>query len=172
MFMSWITNKQARPGSLLAAVPLIILWFLWIGRNNSRYNDVQLKAPRIIKKIHYMLESLLKARILNQITRNLPSPVAVTWWKPKEGWHKLNTDGALKENAELRAVETGLRQCWQNKLIKVWVEVDSLAAMLLCNQKNKGPWDVQYILESIHQNINKMEIHFSHIWREGNRVAD
>ncbi|KAL2533012.1 Ribonuclease H protein [Abeliophyllum distichum] len=74
--------------------------------------------------------------------------------------------------AELRAVETGLRLCWQNNLDKVWVEVDSIAAMLLCNQKNKGPWEVQYILESIHQNVNKMEIQFSHIWREGNKVAD
>ncbi|KAL2526791.1 Ribonuclease H-like superfamily protein [Abeliophyllum distichum] len=165
IFMIWITNKHARPGSLFAVVPLLIFWFLWNGRNNSKYNEVKLKATRIIKKIHYMLESLLKAGILTQATRKLPSPVAVTLRKPKEGWIKLNTDGALKDyglaaggvtrnhlgevswgfyeyyeacsilEAELKAVETGLHLCWQTNINKVWVEVDSKAAMLLRTQK-------------------------------------
>ncbi|KAL2506936.1 Uncharacterized protein Adt_22557 [Abeliophyllum distichum] len=74
--------------------------------------------------------------------------------------------------AELKAVATGLRLCWQKNINKVWVEVDSKAAMLLCIQQDKGPWEVQYILESIHQSVNKMETQFSHIWREGNKVAD
>ncbi|KAL2453406.1 RNase H domain-containing protein [Abeliophyllum distichum] len=97
MFMIWITNKHARPGSLFAAVPLLIFWFLWNGRNKSKYNDVKLKATRIIERLHYMLESLLKAGILSQAARKMPSPVAVTWRKPKDGWIKLNTYGALKE---------------------------------------------------------------------------
>ncbi|KAL2462164.1 Uncharacterized protein Adt_45584 [Abeliophyllum distichum] len=66
----------------------------------------------------------------------------------------------------------GLRLCWQNNINKVWVEVDSKAAMLLCIQKDKGPWKVQYTLESIHQYASKMDIQFSHIWREGNKIAD
>ncbi|KAL2457503.1 Uncharacterized protein Adt_46351 [Abeliophyllum distichum] len=150
-----------------------------------------------------MLESLLKAGILIHAARKIPYHVAVTWRKSKEGWYKLNTDGALKEcgqaarggvirnqlgkiswgfydfygtcsilEAELKAVATGLRLCWQKNINKVWVEVDSKAAMLLCIQQDKGPWEVQYILESIHQSVNKMETQFSHIWREGNKVAD
>ncbi|KAL2471635.1 RNase H domain-containing protein [Abeliophyllum distichum] len=149
-----------------------------------------------------MLESLLKAGILTQATRKLSVPVSVTWRKPRDGWIKLNTHGALKDcgqaaggvtqnqlgevawgfyeyygkcsilEAKLKAVETGLRLCWQSNFNKVWVEVDSKAAMLLCIQKDKGPWEVQYTLESIHQYTSKMDIHFSHIWREGNKVVD
>ncbi|KAL2479600.1 RNase H domain-containing protein [Abeliophyllum distichum] len=191
MFMRWITNKHARPGSIFATVTLLIFWFLWNGRNNFNYNDVKMKAIRIIKRIHYMLESLLKARILIQAARKIPSPVAITWRKPKEGWFKLNTDDALKDcgqvaeggvirnhlgevswgfydfygtcsilEAELKAVETGLRLCWQNDFNKVWVEVDSIAGMFLCIQKDKGPWEVQYTLESIHQNVTKWKSNF------------
>ncbi|KAL2480210.1 RNase H domain-containing protein [Abeliophyllum distichum] len=93
----WISNRHAKPGSLIATVPLLILWFLWDGRNNSKYKDEKLTATRIIKRINYMMESLLKAGVLIQATRKLSVPVAVTWRKPKEGWIKLNTDGALKE---------------------------------------------------------------------------
>ncbi|KAL2505586.1 RNase H domain-containing protein [Abeliophyllum distichum] len=152
-----------------------------------------------------MLESLLKDGVLTQATRKLPFPVAVTWRKPRDGWIKLNTDGALKDcglaagggvgvtrnhlgdvswgfydyygecsilEVEFKAVEMGLRLCWQSNFNKVWVEVDSKAAMLLCIQKDKGPLEVQYTLESIHHYTSKMDIHFSHIWREGNKVAD
>ncbi|KAL2491286.1 Ribonuclease H protein [Abeliophyllum distichum] len=90
----------------------------------------------------------------------------VTW-----GFYDIYGTCSILE-AELKAVAIGLQLCWQKDVQKVWVEVDSSAAMLLCNKQNKGPWDVQYILESIHQNVNKMEVQFSHIWREENKVAD
>ncbi|KAL2479485.1 RNase H domain-containing protein [Abeliophyllum distichum] len=98
MFMMWITNKQARPGTLIAAVHLFIFWFLWIGRNNSKYNDVKMNATRVIKRTQYLMESLLKAGILiHDVRKRLSYPVTVTWRKPKEEWSKLNKDGALKE---------------------------------------------------------------------------
>ncbi|KAL2487262.1 Uncharacterized protein Adt_32018 [Abeliophyllum distichum] len=84
----------------------------------------------------------------------------VTW-----GFYDFDGTYSILEG-ELKAVATSLQLCWQNDVGKVWVEVDSNATMLLCIQQNKGPWDVQYILESIHQNVNKMEVQFSHIWKE------
>ncbi|KAL2512020.1 Ribonuclease H protein [Abeliophyllum distichum] len=49
--------------------------------------------------------------------------------------------------AEIRALNTGLR-------------------------KTRGPWTVQYHLEEIQRWLSKLEVSFSHIWREGNIVAD
>ncbi|KAL2470879.1 RNase H domain-containing protein [Abeliophyllum distichum] len=144
--------------------------------------------------------SLLKAGSIHNDKKMVTYPVAITWRKPKDGWSKLNTDGALKGcglaaeggvirnklgnikwnyydfygtcsilEAELKAVAIGLQLCWQKDARKVWVEVDSSASMLLCTHQKKDLWDV---LESIYQNLNKMEVQFSHIWRKGNKLAD
>ncbi|KAL2474815.1 RNase H domain-containing protein [Abeliophyllum distichum] len=139
IFMMWISNRHVRPGSLFAVVPLLIFWFLWNGRNKSKYNE-------------------------GGVTRNHLGKVA---W----GFYEYYEACSILE-AELKAVETRLRLCWQTNINKLWVEIDSKAAMLLCTQKDKGPWEVQYTLESIHQYTSKMDIQFTFTWREGNKVAD
>ncbi|KAL2512648.1 putative ribonuclease h protein [Abeliophyllum distichum] len=154
-----------------------------------------MNATRTIKRTHYLVESLLKARILiHAEKKTVTYQVAVTWMKPKDRLSKLNTDGELKScdlatgngviqnnlgdvtwrlydfygtcsilEAELKAVATGLQLCWQNDIRKVWIEIDSSATMLLSIQQNKVPWDVQCILESIYQSVNKMEVQFFHM---------
>jgi ribonuclease HI len=73
--------------------------------------------------------------------------------------------------AELRAMETGLKLCWSQGFRKIWVETNSKVAVALIRQ-NIGPWDVQYILQSIRWLMEKMETKITHVWREGNQAAD
>ncbi|KAL2517502.1 Ribonuclease H-like protein [Abeliophyllum distichum] len=179
MFMMWINSKQAQLGTLIAVVPLFILWLSWNDRNNSKHNGVRMKATRIIKRTHHLVESLLKVGIIHVDRKRVTYPIAVTWKKSKDEWTKLNRDGALKGcglatgsgviRKKLGDVTRGFMTSI-NDVRKVWVEVHSSAAMSLCIQQNKGHWDVQYILESIHQNV-KTEVQFSHIWSERNKLA-
>ncbi|KAL2526984.1 hypothetical protein Adt_12038 [Abeliophyllum distichum] len=94
LFIMWVSNRHAKPGSLIAAVPLLIFWFLWNGRNNSKYNEEKLKATRIIKRINYMLESLLKAGVLTQPLEN-----SLSLWQSLGGNQK--TGGLILTPMEL-----------------------------------------------------------------------
>ncbi|KAL2532756.1 RNase H domain-containing protein [Abeliophyllum distichum] len=190
MFMMWITNKQARPGTLIAAVPLFILWFLWNDINNSKHNGVRMKAIRIIKRTHYLVESLMKAGILiHAVRKRVTYLVVVTWMKPKDRWSKLNTDGALKGcglaiggrviHNNLGDVTWGFYDFYgtcsileaelkgvATGLQLCWqnditkVWIEVDSAMLLCIHQNKGPWGIQYIMKSIHQSVNKWRLNF------------
>lgn len=73
--------------------------------------------------------------------------------------------------AELQAICTGLSLCIQLNLARVWIETDSKVAILLISQQG-GHWSYQHILTKIRNLLKMIEYRISHIFREGNAVAD
>ncbi|KAL6565040.1 hypothetical protein OROMI_016490 [Orobanche minor] len=81
---------------------------------------------------------------------------------------------AVRSNnfAEIYAIWRGLEFCHEQKLFKVWVEVDSKIALHLIEHSISCHWEIQGLIFKIRGFMEKMDIHFSHIFREGNAVAD
>ncbi|KAL6551326.1 hypothetical protein OROMI_021814 [Orobanche minor] len=74
--------------------------------------------------------------------------------------------------AELYAIWRGLEFCIDNHFDKVWVEVDSKIALSLIEHATTTHWQLQSIISKIRDFRGSIEIRFSHIFREGNAVAD
>ncbi|KZV46316.1 hypothetical protein F511_21398 [Dorcoceras hygrometricum] len=50
-----ISNSWRSRGHIRECMPFLILWFLWIGRNNSKHKDIRLRPPAIIRNIRYYI---------------------------------------------------------------------------------------------------------------------
>ncbi|XP_022866066.1 uncharacterized protein LOC111385870 [Olea europaea var. sylvestris] len=125
----------------------------------------------------------------------------VVWRTPPVGSYKINTDGCVKDGfvsggciirdhagycirafsasygpcfileAELRAILDGLLLARGLGISAIWLEADSTLA-IHCITKGGGPWSIQGILRQIRDFICFDRDTVSHIYREGNQVAD
>ncbi|XP_022866063.1 uncharacterized protein LOC111385868 [Olea europaea var. sylvestris] len=103
-----------------------------------------------------------------------PPPIMVVWRTPPVGSFKINTDGCVKDgfaSAELRAILDGLLLARGLGISAIWLEADSTLA-IHCITKGGGPWSIQGILRQIRDFICLDRDTVSHIYREGNQVAD
>jgi ribonuclease HI len=130
-----------------------------------------------------------------------PSPIVVWWRTPAVGCVKINTDGCVKDGlasgggiirdhagncisafsasygpclileAELRAIHDGILLARDLGLSDIWVEADSSVA-IHCILRGGGPWTIQGILRQIVDCLSFDRDTISHIFREGNQVAD
>ncbi|XP_077232558.1 uncharacterized protein LOC143869883 [Tasmannia lanceolata] len=74
---------------------------------------------------------------------------------------------------EIRAVLAGLQMASSLGLVSIWMEVDSKSAADVINGKTKIPWRCFNRIQVIHQLLSQFHNwRITHIWREGNSVAD
>jgi len=92
------------------------------------------------------------------------------------GQHVLMFSEFLGEHtntyAEIYAIWRGLDLCHSRNFSKIWVETDSRIATLFLSPPRFGHWQLQYLIQRIHNLMNLMEVHITHVYREGNSVAD
>ncbi|KAL6578150.1 hypothetical protein OROMI_010478 [Orobanche minor] len=74
--------------------------------------------------------------------------------------------------AELHGIWRGLQLCRDKGLDNIWVEVDSATALKLIHNSSTAQWQAQTLIAKIHFLLEKLNTRFSHIYREGNAVAD
>ncbi|KAI3465658.1 hypothetical protein Pfo_022321 [Paulownia fortunei] len=74
--------------------------------------------------------------------------------------------------AEIQALAFGLQRCFERGYHRIWIESDSMAALQLIQHSSKGHWKLEHFLAIIISCLQCMEIRFSYIYREGNKVAD
>ncbi|KAL2481154.1 Uncharacterized protein Adt_34120 [Abeliophyllum distichum] len=134
-------------------------------------------------------------------TPSLPPPVLVYWRTPPEGFYKVNIDGCVKDGfasrrgiirdssgqcvraffssygecpileAELRAIFDGIIIAQRLVLSDLWIESDSTLA-IHCITRGGGHWSIQVTLRHIRHLLTFDRDTISHIYREGNKVAD
>ncbi|KAK2648928.1 hypothetical protein Ddye_016417 [Dipteronia dyeriana] len=94
---------------------------------------------------------------------------SVIWSPPAPGWTKVNTDGAALSSPASKAINFA----WQNEWHRIWLESDSsYVVQLLSSRSEQVPWWIQQAWQHCIYQISKMEFQVSHIFREGNQVAD
>ncbi|KAL0349756.1 UNVERIFIED_CONTAM: putative ribonuclease H protein [Sesamum radiatum] len=74
--------------------------------------------------------------------------------------------------AELKAIYRGVKLCIDSNIRKIWVETDANVALKLISSPSLGPWHLQNLLQQIRNLLSQTEFKISHIFREGNQVAD
>ncbi|KAK4382455.1 putative ribonuclease H protein [Sesamum angolense] len=96
-------------------VPLLILWFGWLERNDVKHRNANYNSDRIIWKVRQHIETIGRSNLAHLISwkgdKYLASSMGfsvkiqhkikvlkVNWDKPERGWVKINTDGASKGN--------------------------------------------------------------------------
>ncbi|XP_027098924.2 uncharacterized protein [Coffea arabica] len=165
VFISWyFTSATSAKNHIRVFMPLVVCWFLWVARNQERFQGVRWEVNKIIREVDYFWEQLGKANKLRRshFTGDVdcelvqwvkaPSrrraPCAIAWIKPPPGVLKLNSDASV-----VQGLATGgglLRDC-QGKLIfafyKEFRDQDVLGAecmallfgLQLCSQKGLRP---------------------------------
>ncbi|KAG6513034.1 hypothetical protein ZIOFF_031180 [Zingiber officinale] len=102
-------------GSVREIIPLLIFWFLWTARNDSKHRGLRPEGQKIIRQITQYLRvgmasgiikprhwrgdiSAAQAMVMQVRIRTLHTISAVQWRRPDDGWFKLNTDGSSRGN--------------------------------------------------------------------------
>ncbi|KAG6466890.1 hypothetical protein ZIOFF_075312 [Zingiber officinale] len=102
-------------GSVREIIPLLIFWFLWTARNDSKHRGLRPEGQKIIRQITQYLRvgmasgiikprhwrgdiSAAQAMVIQVRIRTLHTISAVHWRRPDDGWFKLNTDGSSRGN--------------------------------------------------------------------------
>ncbi|KAL0413166.1 UNVERIFIED_CONTAM: hypothetical protein Sradi_1518300 [Sesamum radiatum] len=73
--------------------------------------------------------------------------------------------------AELYGVVRGLQLAWEKGCHNVWVEVDAMAVLQIIKSE-KGDWRLQSQLTRIRMLKRKLNLCFTHVYREANQPAD
>ncbi|XP_022865542.1 uncharacterized protein LOC111385389 [Olea europaea var. sylvestris] len=93
------------------------------------------------------------------------------FWTARLSWTHSYYHSSTGILAELRATLDGLLLARGLGISAIWIEVDSMLA-IHCIIKGGGPWTIQGILRQIRDVICLDRDTVSHIYREGNQVAD
>ncbi|KAL0283502.1 UNVERIFIED_CONTAM: putative ribonuclease H protein [Sesamum radiatum] len=186
LIQSWKTSLGTKP-HIRDVIPLLILWNIWNLRNESKYEGVAFKASTIIRK------TMTSGQKATTVHWRKPQE---GWYKLNtDGASKGNpgisgAGGILRDQlgkvifafqeplgiatntqAELSAIHRG-QICISRGIRKVWIETDATAIIKLISAPQRGAWNLQVNLQNICKSLDQMEHKISHIFREGNQVAD
>ncbi|XP_042964656.1 uncharacterized protein LOC122298876 [Carya illinoinensis] len=170
-------THSTQKGALLALIPIIVTWSLWVWRCKARME------VKHVKRKNFLL---------------------VKWMKPSPGWFKLNVDGSslgnpghmgaggvirdakgnliwafakelgygLNNEAELSALYYGLLFCKDLDIGRVEIELDSLLVVHWLQKGRCGIWYLEDYWEKIQVMVETLEVKIQHVYREGNAGAD
>ncbi|KAI0522445.1 hypothetical protein KFK09_004824 [Dendrobium nobile] len=107
----WLVNIK---GHIRNVIPCLILWFLWLERNNSIFNGVKMGHLNVIQKVKDKVAALLAVKLISVkdfknylfVFKTLggsmdPSISLVRtfkWNKPPHNFYKLNIDVSINDN--------------------------------------------------------------------------
>lgn len=74
--------------------------------------------------------------------------------------------------AEVKAVMCGLEYALHMSISHLWLEIDSLEMFHILQGKSHCPWHIHYHICYIKSLLSNIFFYISHIFQEGNKVAD
>ncbi|KAK2661872.1 hypothetical protein Ddye_000446 [Dipteronia dyeriana] len=90
-----------------------------------------------------------------------------------KGCFVIPLDHVFVYKAELLAASIAINFARQNRWHRIWLESDSsYVVQLLSSRSEQVPWLIRQAWQRCIYQISKMEFQVSHIFREGNQVAD
>ncbi|KAL2242478.1 UNVERIFIED_CONTAM: putative ribonuclease H protein [Sesamum indicum] len=115
LFLSFWRFSSIGKNHIRTILPMLILWFCWLERNDAKHRGMKFNSDRIIWKVHQFINTISRTKLTTLLnwkgdaniasTMGFPTYVKrrttlmkVKWNKPDRGWIKINTDGASKGN--------------------------------------------------------------------------
>ncbi|EOY14356.1 Uncharacterized protein TCM_033752 [Theobroma cacao] len=109
------SGDYCKPGHIRTLVPLFILWFLWVERNDAKHRNLGMYPNRVVWRVLKLIQQLSLGQQLlkwqwkgdKQIAQewgiifqaeSLAPPKVFSWHKPSLGEFKLNVDGSAKQS--------------------------------------------------------------------------
>nr|XP_027082338.1 uncharacterized protein LOC113704655 [Coffea arabica] len=131
VFIAWfLTYEALLKTHIKVLIPIVVCWFLWLARNQERFQGGRWEVNRIIREVDSFMEQLGRANKLcrSQFSgdadcellrwvRGSPrrrSPCAIAWERPPFGEFKFNSDASVLQG---RATGGGLLRDYQGKLV-------------------------------------------------------
>lgn len=127
-FLRWSVQgqKSSRYGFVCYILPFLIMWNLWIARNQARYEGTPHSSTYLIQSVKAQLFEIMaffKTKALDSREKQgkleaiglVPEHqrqvlcIPVAWQKPGKGHLKLNADGASRGNPGKEGAGGGLR---------------------------------------------------------------
>nr|XP_027120329.1 uncharacterized protein LOC113737276 [Coffea arabica] len=165
IFISWhFTSASSTKDHIRAVMPVVVCWFLWLARNQERYQGRRWEVGRILREMDCFLDQLGRAGKFRRahftgdadcellrfikVSPRRGTPCAVAWEKPPLSLLKLNSDASVNRG---RASGGGLLRDSHGKLIFAFykefgdhqvLEAESMALLLglqLCVQRGFCP---------------------------------
>ncbi|XP_051144182.1 uncharacterized protein LOC127260494 [Andrographis paniculata] len=178
MVSAWrLSSPHVR--SIHAYIPLLVLWFLWTARNNAKHRGPLACWPpsttALVRGFSPCFLSRpsppspgssaagLSAAGAAGIIRDATSAPLVAFQVPLP--HATNT------MAELQAIRSSVDLAVARGLLPLWIETDSACSISLLSSST-GHWTLQPCLHHLRLQLRTIEWRISHIYREGNQVAD
>ncbi|PRQ35239.1 putative ribonuclease H-like domain, reverse transcriptase zinc-binding domain-containing protein [Rosa chinensis] len=160
-----LVNRSPQLKELWLACFTTVLWFIWQARNKMKHEGQGFNVAIIYRLIvghvqaasriasGYMTNSLLDLQVLKHFgvqckLRRTPSVIEVM--------------------AVIKAIELAWVRDWKH----VWLKVDSSLVLNFLQSPDLVPWQLHIEWGNCLYRISQMQFQSSHIFREGNRVAD
>ncbi|KAL0434551.1 UNVERIFIED_CONTAM: hypothetical protein Slati_2789400 [Sesamum latifolium] len=194
MVQNWrLSPSSSVHGHMRTLIPLLILWFTWTTRNDVKHRSKKFKPDVIIWKTIHHIQILYHTKLFKREhwkgDRNLADLLEYSFHMPQAtlpflgvsfmmrlvryGLHSMNFLGEQTNvYAELFAVYRGLDIAIEMGISTLWIETDASAIISIINSTTRGHWKHQHLLMKIHGLLGKIEYKLTHIYREGNGVAD
>nr|XP_009777125.1 PREDICTED: uncharacterized protein LOC104226764 [Nicotiana sylvestris] len=180
----WTAPVVPRLKPVLQALPAYIVWELWKRRKSLKYGEV-VSVSRVIYQVSSTLQALVQ---LKRPGLHVPHKWLDVQTMMEQGWIKVNTDGACRGNprrssigfyirdevgdliyAKGREISEGTNNVSEAVAI---AETDSMLLKNIIEESWKPPWYITEHVEEILRLKEQSIIKVTHIFREGNTLAD
>ncbi|KAL0407591.1 UNVERIFIED_CONTAM: putative ribonuclease H protein [Sesamum latifolium] len=183
LFLSYWRFSSIGKNHIRTILPMLILWFCWLERNDSKHRGQKFKHERIIWKVHQFINTISRTKHASLVnwrdgaSKGNPGPAGA-------GGIARNDKGevifafydfireATNMYAEVYGLFKTLQVCQAENFNRIWIEVDAINLIRLIKEPTKGHWSLQHMLSHINLFLKRMEFRISHIYREGNKAAD
>nr|XP_009781571.1 PREDICTED: uncharacterized protein LOC104230453 [Nicotiana sylvestris] len=195
----WTAPVVPRLKPVLQALPACIVWELWKRKNSLKYGEA-VSVSRVIYQVSSTMQALVQLKkpglhvphkwldlltMMEQYTPRLKYD-KVLWEFPSRGWIKVNTDGACdliyeegreifegtNNESEAVAIVEALKMCKNLNYFQIWLQTDSMLLKNIIEESWKPPWYITEHVEEILRLKEQSIIKVTHIFREGNTLAD
>ncbi|XP_027099048.2 uncharacterized protein [Coffea arabica] len=180
-----LSHRFVSQNHIRVILPLLILWFIWKGRNKARFEGVSMSSDQFgkVKGKLVQLRAFPWAKPTGQAVK-LNTDASVVRGRSSGGGVVRSAEGNLvfafyKEfgekdalSSEALALLEGLRYCQDSNLTGVIAEVDSSTLVHLVSSKMTSSWPLCNTIRHIRSLVAKLGVSLVHTFREANAVAD
>lgn len=151
-------------------------WFLWKWRNNERHAKEFVRPFDPVRTIRQYAEEVVSASASRTINSKQIGSLEICWDPPREGWVKLNTDGAFQVENKTTGCRGLLRDAegkWIFGFVKHLGYCKSNVTRAVIQVLSKNTPHQSNLIKAIQHMLNRnWTVEINHIFREGNRCAD
>nr|XP_009761667.1 PREDICTED: uncharacterized protein LOC104213819 [Nicotiana sylvestris] len=181
----WTTPVVPRLKPVLQALSACIVWELWKRRNSLKYGEA-VSVSRVIYQVSSTLQSLvqLKKPGLHVPHKWLDLLTMMEQYTPRLKYDKVDEAGDLiyakgreisegtNNESEAVVIVEALKMCKNLNYCRIWLQTDSMLLKNIIEESWKPPWYITEHVEEILRLNEQSTINVTHIFREGNTLAD